>query len=147
MYFTRWREIHRYYMNNHPRAAISGSYLGKEGSVLISTKTAWIIIFFSLNATKEMLPFDILTHIAHHADRNTLLNLRIICNEVKGFVTPLAFRSLRVVCTEGSFTRLCDLGIISPTLSQLVLELIIDESEFSGHEGKHIMSGLSEYID
>lgn len=75
------------------------------------------------------LPFDIFVQIVLQCDHNTLLTLRASCNEVKDFVTPLAFRDLCVQSDLEGFERLEEFGTKGQTLSALVLNLRVAQAE------------------
>jgi len=77
----------------------------------------------------KAFPFDIITQIALNADHNVLLGLRATSSEVKDFVTPLAFRSLRVACNSAGFERLYDFGVGAQKLCALVQHLEVVQSQ------------------
>ena len=74
------------------------------------------------------LPFDIVTQIASYSDRNTLLALRGVCIEIREFATPLAFKNLRVSCTNDGFQQLHDMATNCPDLTKMVQSLLIDQT-------------------
>jgi len=73
------------------------------------------------------LPFDILTQVAFYADKNEVLALRATCADARDYLTPYAFRALRISCTVINFARLDDFG----TRGSLELRTLVQDLEIS----------------